>query len=169
VAELWDEIESDPVYAGKTDLIVTNDHGRHDDAHGGFQGHGCGCDGCRHIMFLGLGPDFRQNYISYEYGRIPDIVPTMAEIMGFFPEYCTGEALFDVLRDPLLCGDAQDDGSRTTADGYFILNYLGAGPQPASCWSANVNGDGGLTSGDGFHLLNFFGSGPALDCGPCEF
>jgi hypothetical protein len=68
-----------------------------------------------------------------------------------------------------LCGDANDDGYVTTADGYHILNYFGAGPQPVSCWIANVNGDGNLTPSDGYHLLNFFGSGPQIYCGPCEF
>jgi hypothetical protein len=97
VTELWELIESDPHYAGRTDMIVTNDHGRHDDDHGGFQHHGCGCEGCRHIMFLGMGPDFRQGHVSYEYGRIPDIVPTIGEIMGFDPEYSTGEPVYDAL------------------------------------------------------------------------
>jgi PKD repeat protein len=66
------------------------------------------------------------------------------------------------------CGDANGDGSVTTADGYHILNYFGAGPAPVSCWAANVNGDGNLTTGDGYHLLNWFGGGPALNCMPCE-
>jgi hypothetical protein len=67
-----------------------------------------------------------------------------------------------------LCGDANGDLGITSGDGYFILNYFGAGPAPVSCWAANVNGDGGLTTGDGYHLLNWFGGGPALDCAPCS-
>jgi hypothetical protein len=66
-----------------------------------------------------------------------------------------------------ICGDANGDESLTTGDGYHILNYFGSGPDPVSCWAANVNGDGGLTTGDGYHLLNWFGSGPAIDCQPC--
>jgi hypothetical protein len=66
------------------------------------------------------------------------------------------------------CGDANGDGWVSTSDGYAILNYLGAGPLPESCWHANVNGDDGITPTDGYHLLNFLGSGPGLDCGPCE-
>jgi hypothetical protein len=68
-----------------------------------------------------------------------------------------------------LCGDANGDASVTTGDGYTILNYFGAGPQPVSCWAANVNGDSTLTTGDGFHLLNYLGAGPTLDCAPCSF
>jgi hypothetical protein len=68
-----------------------------------------------------------------------------------------------------LCGDVNGDESVTTADGYYTLNYFGAGPQPTSCWAANVNGDGSLTTADGFHLLNWFGSGQALNCATCTF
>jgi hypothetical protein len=68
-----------------------------------------------------------------------------------------------------VCGDANGDEIVTPSDGYMILNYLGAGPQPVSCWAANVNGDSGITPGDGFHLLNYLGAGADLTCAPCEF
>jgi hypothetical protein len=68
-----------------------------------------------------------------------------------------------------ICGDAKGDGMLTPGDAYMILNYLGTGPQPVSCWAANVNGDGSLTPGDGYHFLNFLGSGPPLNCAPCDF
>ncbi|MFQ6614439.1 MAG: alkaline phosphatase family protein, partial [Fidelibacterota bacterium] len=55
VGVLWDAVQQDSVYGGRTDLLVTNDHGRHDDQHGGFSGHGDDCDGCRHIMLLAAG------------------------------------------------------------------------------------------------------------------
>ena len=68
-----------------------------------------------------------------------------------------------------LCGDANGDLILTPSDGYAILNYFGSGPEPASCWAANVNGDDILTPGDGYALFNYIGSGPGLDCQPCEF
>jgi outer membrane protein assembly factor BamB len=67
------------------------------------------------------------------------------------------------------CGDANALGGVTSADGYMILNYLGSGPEPATCFAANVNGDVSITPGDGYHLLNYLGAGTALDCAPCEF
>jgi hypothetical protein len=70
---------------------------------------------------------------------------------------------------PLVCGDSDRTLEITPADGYFTLNYLGSGPQPLSCWAANVNGDSTLTPSDGYHLLNYLGVGPELDCAPCEF
>ncbi len=97
VAELWEKLQSDPYYAGKTDVIVTNDHGRDDDEHGGFRDHGCWCEGCRHVMFLGLGPDFRTGYVSYEHADLRDIAPTIGEVMGFETPYATGRVLHEVL------------------------------------------------------------------------
>ncbi|HKW14214.1 MAG TPA: alkaline phosphatase family protein [Candidatus Krumholzibacteria bacterium] len=55
----WNHLQSSPDYAGRTYMFVTADHGRHDDAHGGFKEHGDGCDGCRHTIFLALGPGIR--------------------------------------------------------------------------------------------------------------
>ena len=68
-----------------------------------------------------------------------------------------------------VCGDVNGDGILTPSDGFCILNYLGAGPEPVTCWSANVNGDDEITSADGYHMLNYIGGGPDLNCQPCEF
>jgi hypothetical protein len=68
-----------------------------------------------------------------------------------------------------LCGDANGDGQVTTTDGFYVLNYLGGGPAPVSCWSANVNGEGGISTADGYHLLEYLGSVGSLNCAPCEF
>jgi YVTN family beta-propeller protein len=67
------------------------------------------------------------------------------------------------------CGDANGDGILSPADGYLVLNYLGAGTEPASCWAANVNGDSGITPSDGYQLLNYLGSVAVLTCESCEF
>jgi hypothetical protein len=67
------------------------------------------------------------------------------------------------------CGDVNGDEEVTPGDGYLILNYFGAGPQPETCWGANVNGDDALTPSDGYVLLNYLGSGDPLNCAPCEF
>jgi hypothetical protein len=83
--------------------------------------------------------------------------------------YVLNHGLFGFEPSLHVCGDVNGDGNVTTGDGYTILNYFGAGPQPVSCWAANVNGDGNLTPGDGYYLLNYFGGGPALNCAPCSF
>jgi hypothetical protein len=64
----------------------------------------------------------------------------------------------------ILCGDADGNGAVTSADGYWILNYLGVGPPPVSTWAGNVNGDGQITPADGYQLLNWLGSSGVLDC-----
>jgi hypothetical protein len=68
-----------------------------------------------------------------------------------------------------ICGDANGDGGVTTGDGYFLLNYLGAGPQPVGCCASNANGLDQLSPADGFWILNYFGGGPEPSCYPCEF
>ncbi|RLD37905.1 MAG: hypothetical protein DRI74_05450 [Bacteroidetes bacterium] len=93
---LWKKLQSDPFYENSTTLIVTNDHGRHDDQHGGFQGHGCSCDGCRHIQFLAVGPDIRKNFVSSQYHNIPDMAVTASYILGVEPTKATGNIIQEI-------------------------------------------------------------------------
>jgi membrane-anchored protein YejM (alkaline phosphatase superfamily) len=84
---LWNAIQSDSVYKNTTTLFVTNDHGRHDDQHGGFRSHGDSCEGCRHIMLLALGPKFKRGAKVSGVATQVDIAPTSAEILGIeFPK-----------------------------------------------------------------------------------
>jgi len=96
VADLWGYLQNDPFYAGTTTMIVTNDHGRHSDNFGGFQGHGCGCEGCRHIQFLALGPRISKNQISNTYRTIPDMAVTAAYIMGVEPTKASGTIMQEI-------------------------------------------------------------------------
>ncbi|UCH11533.1 MAG: alkaline phosphatase family protein, partial [Fidelibacterota bacterium] len=93
VGVIWDALQNDPFYADQTTMFVTNDHGRHDDQHGGFSGHGDGCDGCRHIMFLAVGLHVRQNQLATQVRCIPDMAVTAADLLGVDPEYATGEVM----------------------------------------------------------------------------
>lgn len=99
VGKIWDKIQSHPFYKDNTTLFVTNDHGRHDDQHGGFKGHGCGCDGCRRIMFLGIGPQIKQNFVSTIPRRIPDMSTTIAEMFNINHEYTTGEYMTELFKE----------------------------------------------------------------------
>jgi hypothetical protein len=83
VYETWMFIESDPSLAGRTDLLVTCDHGRHDDAHGGFMSHGDGCEGCRRLLFLAVGPDFAAGRESHVTRTQRDVAPTLGVLLGF--------------------------------------------------------------------------------------
>ena len=83
VMDLWNMIQSDPVMKDKTALYLTNDHGRHLDGHkNGFVSHGDGCEGCRHISLLAIGPDFQKNReVATEYDQV-DLTATLATIFG---------------------------------------------------------------------------------------
>ena len=96
VGLLWQKVQSDPFYKDQTTMFVTNDHGRHDDQHGGFSGHGDGCDGCRRIQFLAIGPHIKTGYISTEPGRIPDMTATAGVMFGFETPQATGQMLSDI-------------------------------------------------------------------------
>ncbi|MBI5476864.1 MAG: alkaline phosphatase family protein [Ignavibacteriales bacterium] len=98
VGVLWDFIQSDPVYKNCTDMIVTNDHGRHlDGVSTGFIGHGDGCYGCRHIMLLGIGPGIKSNYTSGSTKTIPDITPTIGTLLNFPTTICSGSPMIEIL------------------------------------------------------------------------
>ncbi len=97
VYQLWQKIQTDSVYTpANTTLFVTNDHGRHDDAHGGFQNHGDLCAGCTHIMLLALGrnaiPDQAVSATRYQI----DIAPTVGGLLDFNPLHAAGTGLFPI-------------------------------------------------------------------------
>jgi len=96
VYELWQYIQNDPQYKDNTYMFVTNDHGRHDDQHGGFQNHGCSCDGCRHIMYLAMGPHIKKDYVSNVYHTTEDVAVTAAYLLGVNPEYSTGDVVGEI-------------------------------------------------------------------------
>lgn len=87
---IWREIQSQPYYRDSTTLIVTTDHGRHDDAHGGYHHHGCNCRGCRRIFCLVLGPDTPAGVRLDEPFETIDIPATVATLMGFDAPLCEG-------------------------------------------------------------------------------
>ncbi|MEZ5195649.1 MAG: alkaline phosphatase family protein [Bacteroidales bacterium] len=97
VGVLWDKVQADPFYANTTNLFVTNDHGRHDNQHGGFTGHGCNCEGCRHIQFLAVGPDIKSGNISTKTRNIPDFAVTISHILELDPEQSTGNVMMEIL------------------------------------------------------------------------
>ncbi|MDB5158155.1 MAG: deoB 2 [Mucilaginibacter sp.] len=97
IKALYDLIQADPTYRDKTTFIVTNDHGRHNDnVADGFISHGDDCDGCRHIEFLAVGPDFKKG-IGFDtpYEQI-DISQTVAKLLNFKMDYGKGKLITDI-------------------------------------------------------------------------
>ena len=91
--EIWNAIQANPRLKDKTTLFITNDHGRHTEGHkNGFVNHGDGCDGCRHISLLVLGPDIPKNREISTEAEMIDIPSTIAKMMHLgFP---TGKGRF---------------------------------------------------------------------------
>lgn len=97
IKEIWNFIQSSNNYKNKTALIVTNDHGRHDDNNGGFQHHGDQCGGCTSIEFFALGPDFKKNVtISTGNYEQKDIAKTIGLIMGFEMPFSDGKIIKEI-------------------------------------------------------------------------
>ncbi|MGE0562822.1 MAG: sulfatase-like hydrolase/transferase [Flavobacteriales bacterium] len=82
INQIIDLVETSSHYKDKTTIFITNDHGRHDDLNGGFQSHGDNCNGCRHIMFFGYGPDFKNNVIINTRYELIDIAQTTAFLLN---------------------------------------------------------------------------------------
>jgi hypothetical protein len=99
VGMLWDALQARPAYADNTVLLVTSDHGRHDDEHGGFANHGCDCDGCREVMFLALGPGVDPACDPVKPWELVDIVPTIGAIQGWEPVMGDGGSMRGLFGD----------------------------------------------------------------------
>ena len=78
INSIWSAIQADPEMANKTTLFVTNDHGRQTSD---YTGHGDGCEGCRHIMFFAVGPDFKKGGVVSTPRSLIDIHATISELM----------------------------------------------------------------------------------------
>lgn len=98
VNTIWTTLQNDEVYKNTTTLLVTNDHGRHDDAHGGFQHHGCSCNGCQHVMFMAVGPNIKENYKSTTHHETADAAVTVAHMLDVNPEYATGKVISEIFK-----------------------------------------------------------------------
>jgi len=91
---------SDTFYRNRTVLIVTSDHGRNDNAHGSFKGHGEWDHGCRHIMFYAFGPGIAQgrtvDFISRDH---IDIAPTIGQMLGIPMPFSEGAVMTELFAD----------------------------------------------------------------------
>lgn len=94
VGALWEFLQADSNYSNKTTLILTNDHGRHlDGISNGFISHGDGCEGCRHIELMILGPDVLKQQTKTSYCQLRDIPSTIAQLLHFEMYTATGKPI----------------------------------------------------------------------------
>ena len=85
-AEVWNAIQSEPEYEGKTTLFILPDFGRdsdEDSAGNGFQHHRTGDAASRTTWMMALGPGIREGVVHDRALDSTDLVPTIGSIMGF--------------------------------------------------------------------------------------
>ncbi|MBV9937752.1 MAG: hypothetical protein JO150_04550 [Acidobacteriaceae bacterium] len=98
-AEIWKTIQSEPEYAGKTNLFILPDFGRDSDEDpggNGFQHHRTGDALSRTTWMLVMGPGVRQNRVVDRPVQSTDLVPTLGTVLGFSPELAQGKSLNEI-------------------------------------------------------------------------
>jgi hypothetical protein len=99
-AEIWQAIESDPEYQGRTNLLILPDFGRDSDlspAGNGFQHHRTGDPLSRTTWMMALGPHIRGNTTVDRALDSLDLVPTIGALMGFATPLAQGRPATEVL------------------------------------------------------------------------
>jgi len=99
-AELWQAIQSEPEYAGKTTLFILPDFGRDsdDDAGGnGFQHHRTGDALSRTTWMMALGQGIREGVVFDRVIEPTDLVPTIGAMMGFSPSIARGKPIAELV------------------------------------------------------------------------
>ncbi|WP_192821671.1 sulfatase-like hydrolase/transferase [Rufibacter sp. LB8] len=105
VHDLWNWLQQHPHYRNNTTFIITNDHGRHPGRR--FTDHGDGCESCRHISLLMLGPDVPPGSRAKKPRTQADVAATVAELLGFpFPKR-DGEPMLELFKEEPLVEKAK--------------------------------------------------------------
>ena len=98
VAELWQEAETNPEYAGNTTLLVMPDFGRDADGEAsGFQHHRTGSAMARTTWMLALGKGAPPGRIVSRPLESIDLVPTAGTLLGFATPYAQGRPIQELL------------------------------------------------------------------------
>jgi hypothetical protein len=99
-AEIWNTIQTEPEYAGKTALLILPDFGRDSDTDpggNGFQHHRTGDALSRTTWLMAMGPGIRHNVVVERPVQSTDLVPTVGGMLGFTPGMAQGKPLGEVL------------------------------------------------------------------------
>lgn len=99
-AEIWQAIQSEPEYAGKTIMFVLPDFGRDadEDADGnGFQHHRTGDALSRTTWMMALGSGVREQIVIDRRIDSIDLAPTLGSLLGFTPSLAKGQPLAELV------------------------------------------------------------------------
>jgi hypothetical protein len=98
-AELWQAIQKDPEYAGKTTMFILPDFGRDSDIDSGgngFQHHRTGDALSRTTWMMVLGPGVKQNVVVDRPVESTDLIPTLGAYFGFDARLSSGKRIAEV-------------------------------------------------------------------------
>ncbi len=98
--EIWQTIESDPEYHGRTTMFILPDFGRDSDFEpggNGFQHHRTGDPLSRTTWLMALGPQIQQNVTVNRPLDSLDLVPTLGSLLGFPTPHAHGNPILEVI------------------------------------------------------------------------
>jgi hypothetical protein len=98
-ADIWQTIEADPEYKGKTTMFILPDFGRDSDmdaSGNGFQHHRTGDALSRTTWMMVLGPGVRQGVVIDRPVESVDLVPTIGARLGFSARLSQGKPLTEI-------------------------------------------------------------------------
>jgi hypothetical protein len=98
--EIWDALQSNPEYAGKTTMFVLPDFGRDSDSNpagNGFQHHRTGDPASRTTWMMAMGPNIKQGVFVQRPVESLDLVPTLGKLLGFPTPLAAGTILHEVV------------------------------------------------------------------------
>jgi hypothetical protein len=97
--ELWNAIESNPEYKGRTTMFILPDFGRDSDVDAGgngFQHHRTGDPLSRTTWMMVLGPGVRQGVVIDRPVESVDLAPTIGARLGFSARFSKGTPLTEI-------------------------------------------------------------------------
>lgn len=98
--DIWNLIEKDPEYRGRTNLLILPDFGRDSDISSGgngFQHHRTGDPLSRTTWMMAVGPHVRQNTTVDRPLDSLDLVPTIGRMMGFDTPFAHGRPAVELI------------------------------------------------------------------------
>lgn len=102
IHELWDFVQSDPQYRGKTTFIITTDHGRGTDPLDTWRSHGKDVEGSDEVWLAIMGPDTPAQRGTALQGRYytTQVAPTLAAFLQatYQPDRESGVVLEKAMR-----------------------------------------------------------------------
>ena len=98
--EIWQMIDGDPEYKGRTTMLILPDFGRDSDfsaSGNGFQHHRTGGPLSRTTWMMAMGPHIRQNRTVDRPLDSLDLAPTLGAMMNFATSFAKGKPITEVL------------------------------------------------------------------------